>query len=65
MNTGNSPKPSGKAKMLATTGIVCAMGGYICGDKVDEMDKLEQARQPYNIAESLLENSKKKTSRMA
>lgn len=60
MNTGNSPKPSGKAKMLATTGIVCAMGGYICGDKVDEMDKLEQARQPYNIAESLLENSKKK-----
>ena len=60
MNTGNSPKPSGKAKMLATTGIVCAMGGYICGDKVDEMDKLEQARQPYEIASSLLAEATKK-----
>lgn len=60
MDTGNSPKPSGKAKVLATTGIVCAMGGYICGDKVDEMDKLEQARQPYEIASSLLTEATKK-----
>lgn len=60
MNTGNSPKSSGKAKLFATTGIVCAMGGYICGDKVDEMDKLEQARQPYEIADSLLEEATKK-----
>lgn len=60
MDTGNSPKPSGKAKLFATTGIVCAMGGYICGDKVDEMDKLEQARQPYEIASSLLTEATKK-----
>ncbi len=60
MDTGNSPKPAGKAKILATTGIVCAMGGYICGDKVDEMDKLEQSRQPYEIAESLLDSATKK-----
>lgn len=60
MDTGNSPKSSGKAKVLATTGIVCAMGGYICGDKVDEMDKLEQAKQPYEIASSLLTEATKK-----
>lgn len=57
---GNSPKPSGKAKIIATTGIVCAMGGYICGDKIDEMNKLEQAKQPYEIADSLLEDAIKK-----
>lgn len=38
------------------------MGGYICGDKVDEMDKLEKARQPYEIASSLLADATKKQS---
>ncbi len=60
MDTGNSPKSSGKAKILATTGLVCAMGGYICGDKSDEHDKLKQNRQPYEIAASLLDSATKK-----
>lgn len=60
MDTGNSPKPSGKAKLFATTGIVCAMAGYICKDKIDEMNKLEQSRRPYEIADSLLEEATKK-----
>lgn len=56
MDTGNSPKSSGKAKILTTTGLVCAMGGYICGNKSDEHDKLK----PYEIAESLLDSATKK-----
>lgn len=60
-----SQKKGGKAKLFLATGAVCAMGGYICGDKVDEMDKLEKARQPYEIASSLLADATKKTIRMA
>lgn len=60
MDKENSPKSSGKAKLLVTTGIICAMGGYICGDKVDELDKLAQERQPYEIADSLLQDAARK-----
>ena len=62
MNTENSSKPAKKAKLVATatTGIICAMGGYICGDKIDEIDKLEQAKEPYDIASSLLKDAKEK-----
>lgn len=62
MDKENSPKPRprGKAKILAATGIVCAMGGYICGDKIEEMHQIEQSRQPYVIADSLLEKATRK-----
>ncbi len=60
MDKENSPKTGGKAKLLVTTGIICAMGGYICGDKVDELDKLAQERQPYEIADSLLQDAASK-----
>lgn len=50
-----NPENKGKTKILAVTALVSAMGGYICGDKVDEMDKLEQEREPYEIAQNLLD----------
>lgn len=49
-----------KAKTLGATGALCAMGGYICGDKVDEHDKLEQERQPYEIAREVMEEAAQK-----
>ncbi len=60
MNTENSPKPAGKVKVFIITGIICGMGGYICGDKIDEIDKREQDRRPYAIADSLLEQAARK-----
>lgn len=49
-----------KTKILGATGALCAMGGYICGDKVDEHDKLEQERQPYEIAREVMEEAAQK-----
>lgn len=49
-----------KTKILGATGAFCAMGGYICGDKVDEHDKLEQERQPYEIAREVMEEAAQK-----
>ena len=61
----NKPEPeefkfSGKAKLLATTGVICAMGGYICGDKIDENDKLNLTERPYEMAEQLLQEAAQK-----
>lgn len=36
------------------------MGGYICGDKVDELDKLAQEREPYEIAQGVLNEAVEK-----
>ena len=49
-----------KTKILGATGALCAMGGYICGDKVDEHDKLELERQPYEIAREVMEEATQK-----
>lgn len=49
-----------KTKILGATGTLCAMGGYICGDKVDEHDKLEQERQPYEIAREVMKEAAQK-----
>lgn len=49
-----------KTKILGATGALCAMGGYICGDKVDEHDKLELERQPYEIAREVMEEAAQK-----
>lgn len=43
-----------KTKILGATGALCAMGGYICGDEINEYEKLEQERQPYEIAQELM-----------
>lgn len=46
-----------KKKLLGVTGAICAMGGYICGDKIDENDKREQAERPYEIAQEIMDEA--------
>lgn len=55
-----SEAPNSKAKILGTTGVICALGGYICGDKIDEHDKRVQEEQPYEIAKGLMEDAVEK-----
>lgn len=44
----------GSKKLLATTGVVCAMGGYICGDALDENAKQEQSEALYRSINKLM-----------
>lgn len=52
------PESKGAAKLVATTGVVCAMGGYICGDMVDEADRAEANGRPYEIADEMLQEAR-------
>lgn len=57
------PEAKRAAKLVATTGVVCAMGGYICGDKVDEADRAAANGRPYEIADELLEEARETQSK--
>lgn len=48
----------GSKKLLATTGVVCAMGGYICGDALDENAKQQQSEALYRSVSKLIDQPK-------
>lgn len=62
MDTENPKNSKGKAKLLATTGAICAMGGYICGDTIDESNRLDELSRPYEVADSIMSNVERKQS---
>lgn len=49
-----------KAKTIVVSGALCAMGGYICGDKIDEYDKLQQEVRPYEAVNGMLNDARKR-----
>lgn len=62
MDTEKPKNSKGKAKLLATTGAICAMGGYICGDTIDESNRLDELSRPYEVADSIMYNVERKQS---
>lgn len=62
MDTDKPKNSKGKAKLLATTGVICAMGGYICGDSIDESNRLDELSHPYEVADSIMHNAERKQS---
>lgn len=62
MDTDKAKNSKGKAKLLATTGAICAMGGYICGDTIDESNRLDELSRPYEVADSIMYNVERKQS---
>lgn len=61
MDTDKAKNSKGKAKLLATTGAICAMGGYICGDTIDS-NRLDELSRPYEVADSIMYNVERKQS---
>lgn len=62
MDTDKAKNSKGKAKLLATTGAICAMGGYICGNTIDESNRLDELSRPYEVADSIMYNVERKQS---
>lgn len=62
MDTEKPKNSKGKAKLLATTGAICAMGGYICSDTIDESYRSDELSRPYEVADSIMYNAERRQS---